>query len=63
MVQSTDVTTYVEDELSNSAGVNSWLVLGSFRDFTIQESTQVFQSFLMKLEFFWTAPSSVYTYL
>lgn len=52
MVQSTDVTTYVEDELSNSVGVNSWLVLGSFRDFTIQESTQVFQSFLMKLEFF-----------
>lgn len=52
MVQSTDVTTYVEDELSNSVGVNSQLVLDSFRDFTIQESAQVFQSFLMKLEFF-----------
>lgn len=52
MVQGRHVTPSVREEVSNSSGAALWLVWGSFRLFTIQESAQAFQSFRVKSLYF-----------
>lgn len=61
------VTTYVEEEVSNSSRTDLLLVSGSFRAFTIQESAHAFVIPVEKSLFllqnskcYWRAPLSVY---
>lgn len=53
------VTTYVEEEVSNSSRTDLLLLLGSFRAFTIQESAQTFQLFLLKSHDFYYRTQNV----
>lgn len=53
------VTTYVEEEVSNSSRTDLLLVSGSFRAFTIQEYAHAFQLFLLKSLYFYYITQNV----